>query len=100
MQFAEGESMPTAANDRPDSLTEAARRATLEETLDSLAVEAAITNAISQRARNLGRIALLPEDVAMMRLMRRITMGPAALDSRSEVARLTALEAMVERGAR
>jgi len=86
--------------DRADTISDAARRASLEDVMDTLLVEAAIANAVNQRARNAGRIALLPEDIAMVRLLRRLMLGACAPESRTEVARLVALEAMAERGVR
>lgn len=100
MQLVQEDPAAGTEPDRAETISDAARRASLEDVFDSLLIESAIANAVNQRARNAGRIALLPEDIAMARLLRRLMLGAHAPESRTEVARLVALEAMAERGVR
>ena len=80
-----------------DNGTMSAQRANIDAMLDDLALEASIENAVIQRARNAGRLMLMPEDVAMRKALMRLATSRSLGDVRSEVARLSALDSAVEK---
>ena len=94
-EHTEAETGQPATNQR-DNGTAAAQRVQVDDTIDALAVEAAVANAVRQRALNYGRVMLMPEDLALQRLVVALMQRPHAMDSRTEIARLTSLRQMAE----
>lgn len=88
---------PATHAEMRDNGTESARRANVDSMIEELAVEAAVDNAIRQRALNNGRVLLTAEDAAMRRFLIKTLQAPPAPDIRSEVARLVTLETALER---
>ncbi len=78
----------------PCFATAAARRENTLNYLDELAVEAAIANAVRQRAMNQGRTLLTAQDVALQRVMSALVEIEPLPTAKADVERLMRFEAL------